>query len=160
MPDLNQDLPTRNELSWKALFAATEIEREMAKQLLDAGLCRDDDRHPYLVEIEQDPIGTAGDDSPLGAWIASIVAERPVELGRIEDLQPEHETQAQPAAPLLPEPSAPEPLGRSMQKLLRQEKPPEPPVKAKYYVAPKSGAAPTGDQMPISWESFDQNSPL
>jgi hypothetical protein len=132
MPDLDQDLPSRNELSWKALFASTEIERSMAQQLLDAGLCRPIDEHKYLTEIRMDPTGTAGDDSPLGQLAKSIVDSQPIELHAFaEEMSailltppdpPVHKPEPEPA----PEPE----LGTSMKKLARLEKPIEPSPKA------------------------------
>jgi hypothetical protein len=161
MPDLDQDLPTRNELSWKAMFASTETEREMAKQLLDAGLCRDDGEHALLAEHRFDLGGDAGDESPLGRLISSIVAEQPDERREFEsEMESRNDTSSDPPVPLLPVPPESEPLGRSMAKLMRVEPPPELPAKAQYYVAPKPGAAPSCDQMPLSWESFDSNMPI
>jgi hypothetical protein len=74
MPDLDQDLPTGNELSWKAMFASTETVRAMVYRLLDAGLCRDDDEHPLVTDHRLDSTGYGIDDSPSGRIIRDLVA--------------------------------------------------------------------------------------
>jgi hypothetical protein len=148
----NHGLPDRSELQWKAMFSATEIERQMAKRLLDAGLYQDDDTHPYLVDIRMDPSGDAAGNSSLGALVKEIVDNQPPE----EPLDPpdfdEPDPPLVPTGGKTPEPeiAAPE-LGKSMQKLLRQDKPPEPPARPKFYVPPPPAPL-SHDQLPLSPE--------
>jgi hypothetical protein len=84
MPDLDQDLPTGNELSWKAMFASTETVRAMVYRLLDAGLCRDDDEHPLVTDHRLDSTGYGIDDSPSGRIIRDLVDSQPEEISLFE----------------------------------------------------------------------------
>jgi hypothetical protein len=160
MPDNNNHgLPDKTELQWKAMFSATEVERQMAQRLLDSGLYQDDRTNPYLVDIRLDPGGDVADHSPLGQLIKGIVDNQPPEGPYDLPGADETEPPIAPTGDSSPEPPIQEPLGKSMAKLLGVEKPPEPPPRAKYFVPPKP-APPSTNQTPISWYDCDTNRPI
>jgi hypothetical protein len=93
MPDNDNLLPTRRELTWKSMFSPNEHELEAASQLLAFGLFREDDAHAYMEDIRLDPNGHYGDDSPGGRIIKNIVD------GQLPEDQLEHFEEPVPPPP-------------------------------------------------------------
>jgi hypothetical protein len=162
--DTGHRLPTRNELSYRALFCATPEIRELANRLLKSGIGIDDEIHPLIWQHQFDSDNTMGLDTPAGRLIEELVASQPEEGQQFAEemmsvlLTPPESPK--PEAPA-PEPVRPEnELGTLAWKMAhKDQRRPEPPAPPKYYVPnpPKLST----DQQPIApWVDDATNHPL